>query len=267
MTEGLWEFAARLLPQLRASATRYWRRRHNQPPASAPLARRLRRTPVVALIFAFMILVFLVVVVDPRVLALVRPVDPRIKQGFLDWAWIGKANWMLTTTAIACLSLLVAGLATKPLRTRVERLHLATIMGFVFWAIAAPGIVAATLKQAIGRTRPFLSNGLGTWHLQPWSGFDHASMPSGDVCNAAALAMALTLLFPRYRLAFAAFAVLIALGRLVSERHYLSDVLAGAALGATGAYLVAAWLAGRGHVFRVSPSGVLQLRGRRIFRS
>ena len=101
----------------------------------------------------------------------------------------------------------------------------------MFWAIAAPGIVAATLKQAIGRTRPFLSDGLDTWNLHPWSGFDHASMPSGDVCNAAALAVALSLLFPRYRLAFAAFAVLIATGRLVSERHYLSDVLVGAALG------------------------------------
>ena len=267
MTLDLRESVARIVSRLPASWTRYWRKRSAQRSPSLLLAHRFRRSPVVALLSACIALALLIVVVDPWMHDLVRPIDPGLKQAALHWAWIGKANWMLTTTSVACLSLLVAGLASKRAHTRVERLHLATILGFVFWAIAAPGIVAATLKQAIGRTRPFLSDGLDTWNLHPWSGFDHASMPSGDVCNAAALAVALSLLFPRYRLAFAAFAVLIATGRLVSERHYLSDVLVGAALGATGAYLVAVWLAGRGHVFRVTTAGALQLRGREIFRT
>ncbi len=54
------------------------------------------------------------------------------------------------------------------------------------------------------------------------------------------------------------YAVLIALSRVVVTAHYPSDVMAGAIVGAAGAWLVRNWFAARGLGFAVSAGGAVR---------
>ena len=52
------------------------------------------------------------------------------------------------------------------------------------------------------------------------------------------MALTLSLLYPRFRAAFLAGAMLIAVSRVVLCQHYLSDIVAGSALGAVTVVLL-----------------------------
>ena len=257
--------AGRVKANFLASYARYWQRRISPDAVERAFPSMPEFNAINAMAVAAVALIILAVVADPFLRAFVRIIDPQFKQLFLDWQIIGKSSWMLTVTGILSLVLLAIGLSSADMRRRLRCLHVATISGYVFWAVALPGILVAVIKQVVGRTRPFAAGENAYWDLVPWSGYEHASFPSGDACNAGAFAMALGLLFPQYRPAFAAYAVLVAFGRVISERHFLTDVCAGLFIGALGAFLLALWLARRGHVFKVTKSGALRLRGNRIF--
>ncbi|MEO6463294.1 MAG: phosphatase PAP2 family protein [Candidatus Eisenbacteria bacterium] len=79
------------------------------------------------------------------------------------------------------------------------------------------GIAVTSLKMAVGRTRP---NG-GAW-----------SFPSGHTAAAFAVAPVLAARFgPKVGIPAYALAVATGLGRMEDRKHYLSDVVAGAAIG------------------------------------
>ncbi len=84
-------------------------------------------------------------------------------------------------------------------------------------SLAYTGIAVTSLKMAVGRTRP---NG-GIW-----------SFPSGHTAAAFAVAPVLSRRFGA-KVAIPAYAIAVAtgLGRMEDRKHYLSDVLAGAAIG------------------------------------
>jgi membrane-associated phospholipid phosphatase len=75
------------------------------------------------------------------------------------------------------------------------------------------------------------------------------SFPSGHTATAVGFAIALTTLYPRGWWLFAVLAILAGTQRMVSQSHFLSDVLAGAALGCivgaicTSATPIGRWLA------------------------
>lgn len=71
---------------------------------------------------------------------------------------------------------------------------------------------------------------------------DYGSFPSGHTANAATLAVAFFILFPRVWVAIAgsAWVVLMAFSRTILHAHWLSDTLGGALIGAGAALLVAA---------------------------
>jgi len=119
----------------------------------------------------------------------------------------------------------------------------------VAWRLAicsyGAGITADGIKLLIGRLRPAHANLAGSvsetfaaW-LPAWRaeslGLDYGhnlqSFPSGHAATAAGLAVALAFLYPRARWLFVAFAVLASLQRVEAQSHFVSDVLAGAALG------------------------------------
>ncbi len=86
------------------------------------------------------------------------------------------------------------------------------------------------LKWIIGRGRPKFE--AGPFHFEPFTpGAPLESFPSGHTSGAVTLALVLCVLFPRSRGVFILLAVLAGLDRIVKSEHYLSDVLAGAALG------------------------------------
>jgi lipid A 4'-phosphatase len=119
----------------------------------------------------------------------------------------------------------------------------AIIPGFLFVAVGASGLLVDLLKILVGRTRPKLLFAAGTYDFA-WFGLraDDWSFPSGHAATAAAVAAALWCLWPRPLLLYVFAAALVALSRVVTGAHYLSDVIAGAAIGMVITRLLAYWL-------------------------
>jgi undecaprenyl-diphosphatase len=103
---------------------------------------------------------------------------------------------------------------------------------FVF-VLAADGIgdlLATLVKDATGRARPPVHR-LG-------ASVSSSSFPSGHATTSFACATVLAAFVPRWRPAFFALAVLIALSRLYNGDHYPLDVVGGALLGALVGFAV-----------------------------
>jgi lipid A 4'-phosphatase len=112
------------------------------------------------------------------------------------------------------------------------RARLAWRAGYVFAAVALPGIIADIAKPVFGRARPallFQDQIFGfTWHgahASQWS------FPSGHAVTITALATALYALYPPLWPAYLLVALLVAASRIIIDAHYLSDVIAGAYIG------------------------------------
>ncbi len=110
-----------------------------------------------------------------------------------------------------------------------------------------PGLLVNVIKLLVARHRPYVFDQAGfpatIWETfagwLPGFGFDMdrlsdstiQSFPSGHTTQAVAFAIGLSWLYPKGRWLFAALAILAAVQRLESRSHFLSDTLAGAALG------------------------------------
>jgi membrane-associated phospholipid phosphatase len=152
-----------------------------------------------------------------------------------------------------------------PLRRRTLPRVLAASLG--------AGLAADVVKLLVARSRPYrafeLHQGLietfGGWFPLGRGGSSLQSFPSAHTATAIGLALALAWLYPRGRWLFAGLAVLVACQRLQCGAHFLSDVLAGAAVGwlAASAFLPGGFLAGgfdrfeqRGNPIAARPSSV-----------
>jgi membrane-associated phospholipid phosphatase len=113
-------------------------------------------------------------------------------------------------------------------------------------AVLIAFVLKDELKWAFGRTWPEtwikpLPNpsyfGDGTYGFFPFHGGQaHASFPSGHAAGISSFAGALWFIAPKWRWLWAALVLAVAIGLLGADYHWLSDILAGAALGwATGA--------------------------------
>lgn len=147
-----------------------------------------------------------------------------------DARWIGF--WEIVTRAGQSEWYLTGGAAVWLwFRRRNRRASLSGL--FLFASVAASGLAVDLLKAVIGRARPHLLLEQGVY------GFDglhieHAwtSFPSGHSATAFSAALALALLFPRFRLPFLAAGLLIAISRVVLCQHYPGDIVVGSAIGA-----------------------------------
>jgi undecaprenyl-diphosphatase len=168
----------------------------------------------------------------------------------------GKSGWVLWP-----LGLLFLALAAVPRpSSRTEQRVLAAIMvrvGFLFAAVAVPGLFGTTIKRLIGRARPLVGGQLDPTLFHPfaWRN-DYASLPSGHATTSFALFVAVASLWPRARTCALIFALAIAVSRVVVTAHYPSDVAAGALVGIVGALTVRRWFALRRLGFSCGPDGV-----------
>lgn len=227
--------------------------------------RFLTATAVVCVwLFAFTFL-------DPLVLAHFRAADPNLIAFWRTLTRVGDSGWMLAVSAATALAFLRLAAAASTPRLRAGAAHAAGLAGFAFAAVALTGLAAAALKLAIGRARPKLADAVGAYHFEPLAfDFKLNSLPSGHAATLFALAAAAALIWPRWRAAAVAVAVWGAVSRTAAGAHYLSDVVAGAALGHYGARGLACALARRGLVFAPGlrlrdPSGAAAA-GRRLAR-
>jgi undecaprenyl-diphosphatase len=168
----------------------------------------------------------------------------------------GLSGWFLWPIGIVLVA--IAAAATRDL-THFSRLVLAVLavhLSFLFTAIALPGLVVTIGKRLIGRARPFVGGHLDPFlYLHPVWRPDYASLPSGHATTAFAAMVAIASIWPRLGIPMLIYAVLIAASRVILTAHYLSDVIAGALIGAVGALLVRDWFAARRLGFVIEPNG------------
>jgi membrane-associated phospholipid phosphatase len=115
-----------------------------------------------------------------------------------------------------------------------------------FLLATAVSAVNGAIKWLVGRYRPFKvvdgSGRLAPFELHPFpAGGRNLCFPSGHACLAFATAAALGMLWPKWRWVFYAGAAVVALERVAENAHWLSDVVAGAALGIGGVHAMR-WL-------------------------
>lgn len=175
-----------------------------------------------------------------RGLAVARPEVTALFQATTDYA---KSKWYLWPSGLA-LMLMAAALRLKTLPHGLHmRLAVAGHKLFFFFAsIAASGLITDTIKPLLGRARPVAMLREQAYGFYPFvfSPIKN-SMPSGHATTAAALAVSLSILFPRGRPAWIALGVYFAISRVVVNAHYLSDIVAGAAVGALTTLVLSSW--------------------------
>lgn len=110
---------------------------------------------------------------------------------------------------------------------------------YFFIAVGASGLIVDILKFVFGRARPKLFFEQNIYGIK-FFGTEHLyfSMPSGHSATAFSLAVGVAIFFPRFAAAAFAAAALVALSRVAITVHYLSDIVAGAYIGA----VFAVWL-------------------------
>ena len=150
---------------------------------------------------------------------------PHFKSPILN-ALVGTINPIGSgvTLLVVCVAL-----AVMSRRIRRPRLHDAACISAL--AFASAGLIEFSLKHLVGRPRPgaaLASAGL----LGPSFAPDIDSFPSGHATSVFAVATVFAAYYPRLRWPLYALAAAIALGRVYLARHYVSDIIAGAALGA-----------------------------------
>lgn len=176
-------------------------------------------------------------------------------RSFTDW---GKADWILVSTGIPCLVLLALNANKYAFRIRMAMASLFTYAAFIFYTVAASGIVVLILKWSLGRARPKLYEQLGPVHFD-FLAFHgkFTSFPSGHSTTVAALATALYFIFPAYRWLIIVAGFWLAFSRVMAGAHFPSDVIAGTLLGITFTFFTVRGLARRRFGFHVSETGAI----------
>jgi undecaprenyl-diphosphatase len=139
-------------------------------------------------------------------------------------------QWGAWLAASACVALAAGRLGAR---------RLAGAAGQLVLALLVAGVIGTALKIAFGEPEPDLALSLGshgfTWFrlASAWHAF-----PSGHAITAGAVVATAWLLGLRWRVAIAAAGVFIAATRFIIAVHFVSDVVAGFALGAVCAFAV-----------------------------
>lgn len=211
--------------------------------------------------FVVLVLVF-IWGVDPVFLADMQSPDWQRNEFFETITDLGNSNWLLISTGIVLiiLSVLTADRFEGAKHMIWHRLFLYAY--FLFTTVFYSGVIVNAFKLGFGRTRPHYSQGVDIWQPMGFGDiFINGSFPSGHATTAGALAVALGLLFPKFRwLLIAGFALAI-ISRPSIGKHYPSDVLAGGVFGAVFTYYYARFFARKRLLFTFTEKGYLTLRG------
>jgi undecaprenyl-diphosphatase len=202
-------------------------------------------------------LLLLMLFLDVAAIRTARQSPPWLINAFEAVTKLGLAGWFLIPLGAG---LLLLALVALPPLSRISRLVIAALavrLGFLFLAIAIPGLIVAIVKRIVGRARPLPSgDNPFLYDFFLWRP-DYASLPSGHATTAFAAAVAFGVLWPRLRPLLWTYAFVIALSRVIVAAHHPSDVVAGAIAGSVGALLIRDWLAARRLGFIVCVDGTV----------
>ncbi len=190
-----------------------------------------RSSTILALVFAWVLLI-----------AIAAPFDIPVARGVAGAHWPDSIKWLLDLLRWPgnfIFTLVIAGilLVFHPWKWRAG--------GLLCLSGIMSGLLTVLLKWFVGRTRPPKSDPpFAAFSFHPFKGGPaglftekNQSFPSGDVCLAFATAECLALFFPRYRLVFYFFGLLVAFARVSANAHYVTDTLVGAGVGIFAAHL------------------------------
>jgi undecaprenyl-diphosphatase len=169
----------------------------------------------------------------------------------------GKDAYVLSVLAVMLLAVaLVAAALQGPSQARL--LSFGLRLQFLFFAVLGPSIAGDMIKWIVGRGRPFVGGQANPFNFVHFAGTEaYASLPSGHAVTAFALAFAVSAIWPRLRGVMIAYALVIAVSRLVLLAHHPSDVVAGGLIGVIGATGVRYWFAARGLGFAIGRDGAI----------
>jgi membrane-associated phospholipid phosphatase len=225
--------------------------------SATPIWRAYARIGVGAAV-AIAALILIMVFVDAAAIRAARQAPVWLVAAFRFATDFGLAGWFLIP--LGCALLLIA-LITSPTLSRLSQLVLAALaarLGFLFLAIAVPGLVVTIVKRIVGRARPVIAgDDVFLYKFFLWR-VEYASFPSGHATTAFAVAVAFGVLWPRLRPLLWTYAIIIALSRVIVTAHHPSDAVAGAIAGAVGALLVRDFMAARRLGFSIGNDGAVQ---------
>lgn len=149
---------------------------------------------------------------------------------FRSWTDLGKSLWYLWPSGLGAAACLLLSRHGGRASSGWHRAGLK--FSFFFCSVALAGIIADLIKPFLGRARPVLLGQSGIYGFYPLDFHSvYNSMPSGHTTTAFAVACALIRLWPRGTVLFLSYAAALAASRVMVNAHFLSDVLAGAAVG------------------------------------
>jgi undecaprenyl-diphosphatase len=211
---------------------------------------------VAAAILLLLVEVVLIAWVDRPLSLCLRELDANhraVVDIFRSYTSFAKAEWYLVPSGVVGLILWALG-----------RRRLAKLCAYFFTSVAVAGLMTALLKCLFGRARPVQLDQFGIYEFRPWNWTEARwhSLPSGEATTAFAVAAALFVLFPRYQVLWWIFAVVMAAARVAVNAHYLSDIVAGAAVGTATAFAVKALFVWKGWPPLAEERGARRRRGR-----
>jgi len=221
----------------------------------AEAARRLARHSLLAIVIVGGVIVLLMAGFDAREIGMMPPRNTpglwpvRILTDF------GKDSYVLSLLGTM---LVVVALVAATLRgsSRVRLLGFGLRLQFLFFAVAIPLLPGELCKWIVGRGRPFVGGQPNPYNFAHFAGTEaYASFPSAHAITAFALAFAVSAVWPWARGLMMAYALVIAVTRLVLLAHHPSDVVAGALIGVIGAMCVRYWFAARRLGFVIGRDG------------
>jgi membrane-associated phospholipid phosphatase len=188
-----------------------------------------------------------------------RSLPGEYRSAFRAFTDFGKADWILVSTGVVCLVLLALDAGRYTFRLRMAVGALFTYAAFIFYSVAATGLLAIAFKWSLGRARPKLYEEVGPVRFD-FLAFDgtYTSFPSGHSTTVAALATALAFIFPAYRWLIVVAGFWLAFSRVMVGAHYPSDVIAGTLLGMTFTFFTVRAMARRRIGFHLSSAGKIR---------
>jgi membrane-associated phospholipid phosphatase len=205
---------------------------------------------IVGIVLGLLLVIAAMFFIDSPARDWARHLPPAVKDAFEQITNAGLSGWWLIPSAAVVLCLAAGASPTLPALTRGLLAALAARFGFIFWAIALPGLFTTIIKRFIGRARPYMDVHGDPFTYAPFAWRpEYASLPSGHAATVASAAVALGAIWPRSRPLMWLYALLIMFSRVVVFAHHPSDVIAGALVGVVGAALVRRSFAARRLVF------------------